>query len=526
MSLMKSVFLFLLAVAMCLPTGAAERKTRGDKRVQQRPVPQLGGMTPAPPEAVRQTETFEFAPGRGWVEGQVALDSGAGKLVTLRVPDLTEVSGTRAVSDYLDAEGRFRFEVDMPCPAKMFLQYGDGQVVCYLYPDDTLRVAFRSADFDPDSDSEYASVKFGENRSGRASRHLFVFNKLRRETPRPATDAPTDLASWIAFLRGKDSADRATLDRYVAAEHPSPEVEEILRRGIGNLYAGYTWQGYAFGNGPVRPDQVRELHRTVGFPMTDDRNFVDLSSYRYALYQTMQSYVFSDTSSLRTNREKLVCALDSIRAEYPASLSRDVMCLNVYVDVARGNQTPELYARIYPLRDRYIGSPLVRALVPAPEEVARNAERAERGLNLYELELKEPERFIGEIFAPYRGTGKVLYVDVWATWCRPCRGEMPHSLKLHEALKGKPVEFIYICIDSERAEWEKAKTDLGIAGSGKHILLSADEGNILRYRMGFSGVPTYWVVDKEGRVRDGNLPGGARPSRPQTRDLLQKLAQE
>ncbi|MDE5945122.1 MAG: TlpA family protein disulfide reductase [Rikenella sp.] len=523
---MKSVFLFLLAVAMCLPAGASGRKTGGDKRVRQRPLPQLGGMTPASPEAVRQTEAFDFTLGRGWVEGQVALDSGAGRLVTLRVPDLTEASGTRAVSDYLDVEGRFRFEVDMPCPAKMFLQYGDGQVVCYLYPDDTLRMTFRSADFDPDSDSEYGSVRFGENRSGRASRHLFRFNKLRRETSRPATEEPTDMASWIAFLRGKDSADRTTLDRYVAAEHPSPEVEEILRRGIGNLYAGYTWLGYAFGKRTVRPEQVRELHRTVGFPMTDDRNFVDLPGYRYALYQTVLSYLYSDTSSVRTNREKLVAALDSIRAEYPASLSRDVMCLNIFVDVAGGNKTPELYARIYPLRERYIASPVVRRLVPSPEEVARTAEEKERGKNIYELELKEPERFIGEIFAPYRGTGKVLYVDVWATWCGPCRGEMPHSLKLHEELKGKPVEFIYICIDSEPAEWEKIKTALGIAESGKQVLLTADEGNILRHRMGFSGVPTYWVVDKEGRVRDAHIRGGARPSNPQARELLLKLAAE
>lgn len=504
-------------------------KKRSEKRrlEKQRPEPQLGGKTPATP-GTAPSGAFEFIRGKGWVEGQVALDSGAGKLITWYVPDLTDAGGMRPVSEYLDADGRFRFEVDLPAPAKMFLRYGDGQVVYYLYPDDTLRMSFRSSDFDRENESgEYGSVVFDQgNRSGQVSRHVFAFDKLKFNTPRPATGKPTDMASWIAFLRGCDSADRATLERYVAAEHPSPRVVDLLRRSIDNTYAGYTWQGYAFGGDKIRPEQIRELHRQVGFPMTDDRNFVDLPGYTYALYQTAMSYIYSDTSTMRSGREKLVCALDSIMVEYPASLSRDVLCLKIYADVAQGNKTPELYARIYPRCEEYIASPLVRSWVPDPESLARQAEEAKTGKNVYELELKEAERFIGELFAPYRGTGRVVYVDVWATWCRPCREEMPNSVKLHEALSGKPVDFLYICIDSEEKDWEKAKTDLGIANAGKHILLTSDEGNILRHYMGFSGVPTYWTIDKTGRIRDAHIDGGMRPSNGQIRELLLKLADE
>lgn len=514
---MRKLLLFCLA-AMLTAGSATEAGARKKQARQTRPEPQLSGLTPATPRM-----PFAFTRCKGWIEGRVALDSGAAQLVTLFVPDLTQPGGSRPVSEYLDTTGNFRFAVDMYGPTMAFLKYGDGFVSLCLYPDDTLRMAFRSEDFGEGNDGKYAGLTFGAGRSGEASRHCMGFERMKQETPVPEFAQPTDMASWIAFLRGRDSAERATLSRYVAAENPPTEVAGMLERRIRNKYAGYTWQGYMTGDGPVKPEQVRELHRRA-FPVTDDADFADLPGHCYALYQTGMSYLFSDTSSVRPEREKMALALDSILVEYPASLSRDVMCLQVYCWVASGNKTPELYAKIYPLRGRYIASPLVRDLVPEPPAgthaapVAAN-ETGER--NFYNLPLKEAERFIGRIFEPYRGTGKVLYADVWGVGCAPCRAEMPNSVKLHGELAGQPVEFLYICIDSQEKDWKKLKADLKIEGTGKHILLSADEGNILRSYMGFTGIPTYWIIDKEGRLRGESRPGDAA-----TKALLLKLAGE
>lgn len=508
--------LFLLCCAAMLAAGdAGARKKTAPQRL---PEPQTGGLTPEAPAAYRLSRE------KGWIEGRVALDSGAAKLVTLFVPDLTQSGGARAVSEYLDSDGNFRFAVDLYGPATMGMKYDGGYAELYLYPDDTLRMGFRSSDFREGNDGNMASLTFGENRSGVASRHRMGFARLKKATPVPEFAPATDMTSWIAFLRGRDSADRATLTRYVAEANPPAEIADMMGRAIDNMYLGYTWQGYMMGNGPVRPEQVRELHRTIGFPVTDDGNFRD-SHYVYGLYQTGLSYMFSDTSSVRSEREKMACALDSILVEYPASLSRDVMCLQLFCGVAARNRTPELYSRIYPLRGRYIASPLVRDLVPVPP-VAETQESAGTdtqagGRNFYNLPLKEAERFIGELFAPYRGTGKVLYVDVWGVGCAPCRAEMPNSVKLHAELAGQPVEFLYICIDSKEKDWEMLKKDLKIGKTGRHVLLSPDEGNILRRYMGFSGIPMYWIIDKEGRLR-----GGSRPGDGVTKELLLKLAGE
>ena len=52
------------------------------------------------------------------------------------------------------------------------------------------------------------------------------------------------------------------------------------------------------------------------------------------------------------------------------------------------------------------------------------------------------ESLIDSIFA--KNQGKVIYIDFWATWCGPCKAEMPNSKKLKEKLAGEDIEFVYI----------------------------------------------------------------------------------
>ena len=54
--------------------------------------------------------------------------------------------------------------------------------------------------------------------------------------------------------------------------------------------------------------------------------------------------------------------------------------------------------------------------------------------------------------------GKVIYIDFWASWCIPCRSEMPHSVTLYEKLKDKEIVFIYLSIDNADKEtaWKNA----------------------------------------------------------------------
>jgi thiol-disulfide isomerase/thioredoxin len=112
--------------------------------------------------------------------------------------------------------------------------------------------------------------------------------------------------------------------------------------------------------------------------------------------------------------------------------------------------------------------------------------------------------------------GKVVFVNFWATWCPPCRAEIPHFIELVEEFKD---DFIVLGISVDRPN-DKAKVP-GFAENYNinYPVLFADEqiaayGNI-------SSIPTTFVVDKEGYVKGRII--GARPKEEFKRIITAEL---
>ena len=118
--------------------------------------------------------------------------------------------------------------------------------------------------------------------------------------------------------------------------------------------------------------------------------------------------------------------------------------------------------------------------------------------------------------------GKVVYLDIWASWCGPCRKQFPHAKELKEQLSKKElknIEFLYISIDNTETVWKLAIEDLGIEGT--HGLSQGGWGSKVTSKFGVSSIPRYLIIDKKGKVVDLNAP---RPSDPRLIEILRKLA--
>jgi len=99
--------------------------------------------------------------------------------------------------------------------------------------------------------------------------------------------------------------------------------------------------------------------------------------------------------------------------------------------------------------------------------------------------------------------GKIIYIDFWATWCSPCKRQIPHSLKLQELYTD--VEFVYVCCQSEKDTWKNVIKQYQINGS--HILITKEQFEFFENKFSITGVPHYVLIDKKGEIYFNDYPG-------------------
>ncbi|HBG08105.1 MAG: thioredoxin [Geobacteraceae bacterium GWC2_58_44] len=92
--------------------------------------------------------------------------------------------------------------------------------------------------------------------------------------------------------------------------------------------------------------------------------------------------------------------------------------------------------------------------------------------------------------------GKVVLLNFWATWCPPCREEIPSMVRLNQAMQGKPFQMLAVSIDEGGRDAVQAFFAKG--GVSLPTLLDTD-GTVAR-RYGTTGVPETFVIDAKGVI--------------------------
>lgn len=91
--------------------------------------------------------------------------------------------------------------------------------------------------------------------------------------------------------------------------------------------------------------------------------------------------------------------------------------------------------------------------------------------------------------------GKVVLVNFWATWCKPCLEEMPAFEKLHRELEGKPFALLAVSIDKRPNDVQQVASRHNLSFP---ILLDSSESTARSW--GTSGVPETFLIDQEGKI--------------------------
>ncbi len=115
--------------------------------------------------------------------------------------------------------------------------------------------------------------------------------------------------------------------------------------------------------------------------------------------------------------------------------------------------------------------------------------------------------------------GKVVYLDIWASWCGPCKQQIPAAKELEEQFKGKNVAFVAVSIDQSEEAWKKVL--VSSTPPGIQLYAKGDDGAFAQ-NYGIVSIPRYYLIDKNGNVIS---PDAKRPSMGVAADIDAALKQ-
>jgi len=101
--------------------------------------------------------------------------------------------------------------------------------------------------------------------------------------------------------------------------------------------------------------------------------------------------------------------------------------------------------------------------------------------------------------------GKVVLIDFWASWCRPCRMENPNVVRMYNKYHGKGFEILGVSLDKTKEAWTNAIKQDGL--TWKHVSDLAFWNNAVAQQYGVSAIPYTVLVGRDGKVLAKNLRG-------------------
>ena len=100
--------------------------------------------------------------------------------------------------------------------------------------------------------------------------------------------------------------------------------------------------------------------------------------------------------------------------------------------------------------------------------------------------------------------GKLLFIDIWATYCPDCRKELPALETLQEDYKAEPIIFVSISVDRDKEAWKAMVKEKKLGGI--HLYASPETKELFKELYDLRSIPRYMLIDAKGNIIDANAP--------------------
>ncbi len=445
------------------------------------------------------------------------------KIIELSVNDIT-INNRHTYNLEIDGSGKFVFDIPLYNPTISYIYYGDFFISPYLFPNDTIFLKFDL-------------YKNGNKLKAKAINYDEKHNEFQKNFKR--------FHQWIFYqnsgFRKKISSNsnpQKLKEEYLNFEKEIFEkIEDISKKDSLNdiltdflicrsKYSIYN-ELISVGSKIENEDERREFFTFLNDSVVFNKNAILCDVYQFFLH----NYQFNVNRPFKAKADSLCKneefnSLESItnQLNHYFSQRNGVWAEFLAASYLYNNITKEEFDKLpnssfMTLINNYFEDGYIRQLLLSTwkdnsnKDVLLMEKPIPKEAKLKKYNSLSGEKLLERIIADNKG--RVIYIDIWATWCVPCKRQIPHSIRLHEIFDGEKVSFVYFCCRSEEETWEKNIKLYQVKGN--HILLNKEQNDFLKTRFSITGIPRYLLVDKNGEIVDIDAP------RPDSEKILRDI---
>ncbi|WP_162915361.1 TlpA family protein disulfide reductase [Paraflavitalea soli] len=399
----------------------------------------------------------------------------------------------------LDANGRLLVRGEMIFTQNMTVRYNEVFINLYVSPGDSVHLSIDAALL---ADKHFGWLSISGDHA-QLSEQLNKSHQYIMGLPYKKYDLHVPAPDMLAAFRADYAEKMATFNTYAAVHQLHPVVIDFIQRDY--LYGLSNWiTDYVMDSLPEAERKARiNIFRDSIFELHEPANFKSMMfSYHLGWYA---KWIAESNGAVRTalREERWKDAIEAAAAsllQEPAGINRDYMFFSFLSGIVA--KSPTLLEELPAIR-HYFTAPLYYDYFT--RSVKRNASLSFSPLAVSGLHKLTASGQVQRIpptdvlqFLGKRYRGKVIYLDVYATWCGPCRKEMTYTPALHQAYKKQQVEFVNLCAQDEMPDWKKLIKEKNLPG--EHYFLDADASKLFLGNYRITGFPTYWLIDKKGKI--------------------------
>ncbi len=115
--------------------------------------------------------------------------------------------------------------------------------------------------------------------------------------------------------------------------------------------------------------------------------------------------------------------------------------------------------------------------------------------------ISEGEALLKKILEPYKG--KLVLLDIWGTWCSPCKDALSHSTEEYARLKDYDIQYLYLANRSPQESWENVIKEYNVSGPNvAHYNLPEEQQTAIERYLNVHSFPTYKLFNRDGHLLD------------------------